>query len=112
MPPVFLSVDTSCGPRFVPSSVPSLNSSRAPSEQQVGALQETNRTALGQVKALEDIIASGEIKVNEADQLRGLYIIKLKRDICMLETNVNNCLELKKDCIGVKTEAKGDDVRK
>ena len=44
--------------------------------------------ALEQVKSLENIIASGDIKVDEAAQLQELYIIKPKRDICMLETNV------------------------
>ena len=33
------------------------------------------------------MIASVEIRAEEADQLWGLYIIKLKRDIFMLETN-------------------------
>ena len=46
-----------------------------------------------QVKSLENIIASGEIKVDEAAQLWELYIIKLKRDILMLENNVNNFSE-------------------
>ena len=48
-----------------------------------------------QVKSLENIIASGEIKVDEAAQLWELYIIKLKRDILMLENNVNNFSEEK-----------------
>ena len=54
---------------------------RAQSEQQVGSLREERRTTLEQVKSLENIIASGEIKVHEADQLRGLCVIKLKRGI-------------------------------
>ena len=41
-------------------------------------------TTFEQVKALENMIASRKIKVDEADQLRGLDIIKLKRVICML----------------------------
>ena len=64
-----------------------MNPCRDSNVQQVGALQEEMRTKLEQVKALENIISSGDIKVNGADQLRGLYIIKLKRDICMLETS-------------------------
>ena len=51
------------------------------------------RTTLEQVKSLEKIIAWQEIKVNVSDQLQNLYIIKLKRDICMLETNVKNISE-------------------
>ena len=70
-----------------------MNSSRDPNEQQVGALQEEMWTTLEQVKALGDIIASVEIQVDEADQSRGLYIIKLKRGICMLETNKKNFSE-------------------
>ena len=59
-------------------------------DQQVGALQEETRTALEEVKSLENIISSREIKVDEYDQLQVLYIIKLKRGICILETNVKN----------------------
>ena len=80
-------------PSSLSSYVPSVNPSRAPSEQQVGALQEERRATLEQVKALENIIVQREIKVDESDQLQKLYIIKLKRDICMLETNVNNFSE-------------------
>ena len=36
------------------------------------------------------MIASGDIKLDEAAQLQKLYIIKLKRDIFMLETNLKN----------------------
>ena len=72
-----------------------MNPYRSPNEQQVGALKEERRTSLEQVKALENIIASGEIRVDEAYQLCGLYIIKLKCGICMLETNVNNFSEKK-----------------
>ena len=64
--------------------------SRDPIDQQVGALQEETRTALEEVKSLENIISSREIKVDEYDQLQVLYIIKLKRGICILETNVKN----------------------
>ena len=89
-----------------------MNSSRSPSEQQVRALQEEKRTTLEQVKSLEYIITSGKIKVDEADQLRRLYIIKLKRDICMLETNVNNSSEENKDHVDLKIETEGDDIIK
>ena len=67
-PPVVPSVDTSVDPSYVPSYVPSLNTYRDPSEQQVEDLQEEIPTTLEQVKALEDIIASVEIKVDEASQ--------------------------------------------
>ena len=43
-----------------------------------------------QVKSHENIITLHEIKVDKSDQLQKSYIINLKRDICMLETNVNN----------------------
>ena len=39
-----------------------MNPYRAPSEQHVGDLQEERRKTLEQVKSLENIIASGEIK--------------------------------------------------
>ena len=58
------SVDSSGDPRSVLSYAPSVNPSRAPIEQQAGALQEEKRKILEQVKSLENIIASGEIKVN------------------------------------------------
>ena len=64
-------------------------------------------TTLEQVKALEDIIASLYIKVDEASQLPQLYIIKLNRDLCMLETNVNNFSEENKDRVELITETKG-----
>ena len=67
-----------------------MNPSISPSEQQVGDLQEEMRTTIEQVKALENIIESGEIKVDKAAKLRELYMIQLKCGICMLETNVNN----------------------
>ena len=67
-----------------------MNTSRAPSEKQVGDIQEERRKTLEQVKALKNIITAGEIKVYEAAQLWYLYIIKQKHGICMLETNVNN----------------------
>ena len=69
------SVDPCVDPRSVPSYVPGVNLSRSPSEQYFRALQGERRTALEQVKALENIIASGDIKVYEADQLQELYII-------------------------------------
>ena len=77
----------------MPFYVPIVNPSRAPSEQQVRDLQVEMRTTLEQDKSLEDIISSVENKVYEADQLQGLYIIKFKRGICVLETNVNNFSE-------------------
>ena len=64
-----------------------------PSEKNIGFLQEESQTTLQQFKALEYIIASEEIKVDGASQLRELYKIKLKCDSWMLETNVNNFLE-------------------
>ena len=70
-----------------------MNPSRSPSQQHGGSLQEERRTTLEQVKVLENIIAYREINVDETDQLHKLYIIKLRRDICMLETNVNNFSE-------------------
>ena len=76
-----------------------MNTYRSPIGQQVGTLQEENRTTLEQVKSLEDIIASREIKLYKSAQLQQLYIIKLKRGICMLETNVNNFSEGVKDRI-------------
>ena len=54
-----------------------MNIYRAPSEQHVRALQEERRTTFEQVKSLENIISSVEIKVYEDSQLRELYIIKL-----------------------------------
>ena len=50
-------------------------------KNQVEVLQEESRTTLEQVKSLENIISSVEIKVDEDTQLRELYIVKLKRDI-------------------------------
>ena len=64
------------------------------------------RTTIEQDKSLENIIASVENKVYEADQLRGLYIIKLKRVICALETNVNNFSEENKYCVDLKYKTK------
>ena len=55
------------------------------------------------IKALENIIASVDIKVYEAAQLWELYIIKFKRGICMLETNVKNFSEGNKDKVDFKT---------
>ena len=68
------------------------------------------RTTLEQVKSLENIITSGKIKVDESDQLQDLYIIKLKRDICMLDTNLNNLSEENKSHVDIK-KIKGDDMR-
>ena len=96
LPHIFNSVDASIATSSIPLYVPSVNPSRAPSEQHVGYLQEEKGTTLEQVKSLENIIASGEVQLHQAAQLRELYIIKLKCDICMLETNVNNFSEGKK----------------
>ena len=41
-----------------------------------------------------------------------MCIITLKRDICMLETNVNNFSEENKYHIDLKTETRGDDTIK
>ena len=57
------------------------------------------------------MIASGDIKLYEYAQLRELYIIRLKRGICMLETNVNNSSEVNKSHVDLKTETKRDDIR-
>ena len=97
MPSSFPSVDTYGDPKSVPSYIPSVNPYRAPSEQQVGALQEERRTALGKFKALEIIIASEKIKVDETAQLQELYIIKLKLNILMLETNEKKTLQRKEN---------------
>ena len=90
-------------PISVPSYLPILNPYRAPSEQQVEALQEERRKTIEQVKSLENMISSGEIKVDEATQLQYLYIIKLKRCISMLETNVKDFSEEKKSHVDLKT---------
>ena len=89
-----------------------MNSSRDPNEQQVGALQEEMWTTLEKVKALGDIIASVEIQVDEADQSRGLYIIKLKRYIFMLETDMNKLSERQIYHLDLKKETEGYDIRK
>ena len=52
-PTVVLSVDPSVDTRFSPSYVPSVNTSRAPNEQQMGDLQEEIWRTLEQIKALE-----------------------------------------------------------
>ena len=62
------------------------------------------RTTLEQVKSLENVIASGKIKVDESDQLQDLYIIKLKRDIFMLDTNLNNLSEENKSHVDIKNQ--------
>ena len=53
-----------------------MNPYRDPSEQQIGALLEERRTTLKHVKALENIIASGKIRVDEAAQLRELVVFE------------------------------------
>ena len=58
------SVDPCVDLRSVPSYVPGVDPSRSPSEQYVGDIQEESRTKLEQVKALGNIIASGNIKVD------------------------------------------------
>ena len=51
-----------------------MSPTRAPSEQHVGALQEERWATLEQVKALKNIIASGEIKLDESAQLQELVV--------------------------------------
>ena len=102
------SVDPYGDPSYVPSYVPSVNPSRAPSKKQVGDIQEERHKKLIYFKSLEDIIASVEIKVYESAQLQELYIIKLKRNIFMFETNVNNFLGGNRAHIYLKTETKRD----
>ena len=80
-PSAIPSVDPSKHLSSAPSYLPSLNTPRAPSEQHVGYIQEERRTTLEQVKALDYIIVSGEIRVDKYDQLQKLYIIKLKYNI-------------------------------
>ena len=53
-----------------------------------------------------------EIRVDEAAQLQKLYIIKLKRDICMLENNVKDFSEENKAHVQLEIETEGDDGRK
>ena len=111
LPPVVPSFDTFGDPISVTYYVPSVNPSRNIIEQQVEDLKEEILTTLEQIKALENIITSGEIKLDEAAQLRELYIIKFKRDIYMLETNLNNFPEGNKSHIDLNTETKGDDTK-
>ena len=73
----------------VPSYAPSVNPHRPPIEKQVGDIQGEIWTKLEQFKALENNIRSRNNMVYEAAQLQELYIIKFKRDICMLQTKVN-----------------------
>ena len=87
---IVLSVDPYGVTISVPSYVPSVNTYRDPSEQQVVDLQEERRTILEQNIGLENNTSLGDIKVNEVAQLQELYIIKLKCGMCMLETNVEN----------------------
>ena len=68
-------------------------------------------TTLEQVKAMENIVASGQIIVDEATQLWELYIIKLKLVVCMLKTTVNKILGENKAHVDFITETKGDDIR-
>ena len=44
---------------------------------------------------MENIVASGQIKVYEAAQLWNLYILNFKLGICILQTNVINFAEEK-----------------
>ena len=88
-----------------------MNLSISPGEQHVRALQEERRKTFEQVKSLENIISLVEIKVYEDDQLRELYIIKLKRHICMLDTNIKYFSMENKAHVDLKTESKGDDIR-
>ena len=68
------SVDPSSDPSSVTAYVPSVNLSIAPSEEQFRAIQEERWATLEQVKALENIIESGEIKVDESAQLQYLVV--------------------------------------
>ena len=106
MPYVFNPFDTYVDTSSVTSHVPSVNPSRSQSEKQVGDLQEEMRKTLEQVKALENIIASGDIKLDEAAQLWELYIIIFKRDICTLKTNLNNISEENKANVDLKQKPK------
>ena len=45
-----------------------------PSEQPVGDIQEERQTTLEQVKSIENIISSGDIKVDGSAQLRDLVV--------------------------------------
>ena len=69
---VFPSVYPSDNPSYVPSYLPIVNPYIVPREQQVGAIQESRWTTREQVKAMYNMIASGDIKVDEAAQLREL----------------------------------------
>ena len=60
---------------------------------------------------MQNIIESVDIRVDEAAQLQELYIIKLKLDFCMLETNVSNFSEENKYHVDLKTETKEYDIR-
>ena len=73
-----------------------MNPSRAPSEQHLGDIQEESLTTLEQLKHLENIIALGGDKVDEAAQLRELFNVKSRHDIFMLETNLDNFSEVNK----------------
>ena len=64
------SIDPSGNNSSVQSYVPSVNTYRTPSEQQVGVIQEEIQATLEQVKTLESIISSVDIKVDESDQLQ------------------------------------------
>ena len=52
------------------------------------------------------------MKVYESARLQKLYIIKLKRDICILDTNEKHIPEEKKYHVYLKIETKRDDTRK
>ena len=69
------------------------------------------RTTLEQVKSLGIITASRDIKVDEADQLMELYMIKSKHDICMFETNLNNFSEGNKSQVDLKKQKPKNDIR-
>ena len=66
LPHVVPSVDHYNDTIYVPSYVPSVNPSGTLNEQQVGVIQEVSRTTLEQVKALENIISSVDIKVDKS----------------------------------------------
>ena len=60
---------------------------------------------------MKNIISSVEIKVDEAAELRELYIIKVKRDIFMLENNVQKNLYENKTHVELKEETKLYNIR-
>ena len=99
------SVDPFVDTRSVPSYVPSVNPPKFLSEEHLGDLQEERRETLEPVKSLENIIASGKIKVYEAAQLRELVIFACCR---LTETTLHR----EKSHSDLRIETKGDDIIK